>query len=251
MVESHASAATTGSDFNKRFLRDAYHFKGPYLDVGLPRNDILIHNDPEDEARIRKGLGIDINTKILLFAPTYRDLNQREERRETVTLDLLHVLDVLEETTGERWVCLVRAHYLSLGLNLDHLSKSPRLTDVTDYPEMAELLRAADALISDYSCAAGDFALRGRPIWLYVADIDDYTANSRELCVNPLDTPYRCARTPSELDALIRRTTPEGARENCREILEYYGAHETGRASEVAAGYICSILNGCPPWRPD
>ena len=243
MVESHASAATTGSDFNKRFLRDAYHFKGPYLDVGLPRNDILIHNDPEDEARIRKGLGIDVNTKILLFAPTYRDLNRKEGCRETVTVDINRVLDVLEEATHDRWVCLYRAHYLSLGLNLDHLSKSPRLMDVTDYPEMAELLRIADAMISDYSCAAGDFALRGKPIWLYVADIDEYTKYSRKLYVNPLDTPYWCARTPAELDALIHQTTPDKATKNCQDILEYYGTHESGNASAMAASYICSMLD--------
>jgi len=107
---------------------------------------------------------------------------------------------------------------------------------------MAELLRVSDALISDYSCTAGDFALRGKPIWLYVADIDEYTRTSRELYVNPLDTPYWCARTSSELDTLIRRTTPEKARENCQEILEYYKAHETGNASEAAARYICSKL---------
>jgi len=42
---------------------------------------------------------------------------------------------------------------------------------------------------------------------------------------------------------LIRRTTPEKARENCQEILEYYKAHETGNASEEAARYICSKLD--------
>ena len=251
MVESHASAATTGSDFGKRFLCMAYHFKGPYLDVGLPRNDILVRNDPSDETRIREKLNIEPKTKILLFAPTYRDLNQREERRETVTLDLLHVLDVLEETTRERWVCLVRAHYLSLGLNMEHLPKSSRLRDMTDYPEMAELLRVADAMISDYSCAAGDYALRGKPIWLYVADIDEYIKYSRKLCVNPLDTPYWCARTPAELDALIRQTTPEKAKENCRQVLDYYGTHETGKATETAAGYICEILDKHPVIRPN
>ena len=148
----------------------------------------------------------------------------------------------LEQTTREGWVCLYRAHYLSLGLNMDQIPISSQLMDVTDYPEMAELLRVSDALISDYSCTAGDFALRGKPIWLYVADIDEYTRYSRELYVNPLDTPYWCARTPSELDTLIRQTTPEKARENCQEILEYYGTHETGSASEEAARYICSKL---------
>lgn len=243
MVEAQAAAATTGSDFNRRFLRDAYHFKGTYLDVGLPRNDILVRNDPGDEARIRRNLGMDRSTKILLFAPTYRDVDQREGRRQDVLLDIDHVLDVLEETTHERWLCLVRAHYLSLGLEMDRLTASSRFMDVTDYPEMAELLRVADALISDYSCAAGDFALRGKPVWLYVADIDEYTNTSRELYLSPLDTPFWCAGSMEELDALIRRTTPEGARRNCRDVLDFYGTHETGRASEAAARYICSILD--------
>ncbi len=246
MVETRASVATTGSDFSRRFLRDAYHFKGPYLDVGLPRNDILVRDDPADEARIRARLGIDPGTKILLFAPTYRDVNQRQNRRDAVALDLCHVLDILEETTHERWLCLYRAHYLSLGLEMGRQIKSPRLRDVTDYPEMAELLRVADALISDYSCVAGDFALRGKPIWLYVADIDDYTRRSRALYVDPRDTPYWCAGSPVELEALIQWTTPEGARENCREVLDYYGAHETGRAAETVAEYICARLDGHP-----
>ena len=244
MVEAHATVMTTGSDFNKRFMRKATHFKGPYLDAGLPRNDILVRDDPEDEIRIRRVLGVDLDVRLLLFAPTYRDADRRGGRRESVALDLTHVLDVLEEATGERWLCLYRAHYLSLGLELEGASN--RLIDATAYSEMAELLRVADALISDYSCVAGDFTLRGRPIWLYIADIDEYTRYSRELYVDPRDTPCWCARTPSELDALIRRTTPEMARENCRAVLDYYGTHETGRAAELSAGYICDLLDSPP-----
>lgn len=243
MVEARATAATTGSEFCKAFLREAYHFKGKYLDVGQPRNDILVRDDPEDEARVRKRLGVARETKLLLYAPTYRDADTRAGRRQAVALDLNHVLNVLEEATHARWLCLVRAHYLSPGLNLEGLSASNRLMDATQYPEMAELLRAADALITDYSCVAGDFALRGKPIWLYVADIDEYTRTSRRFYVSPLETPYWCAATPAELDALIRRTTPESARRNCRAVLEYYGARETGRASEAAAEYIASLLD--------
>ena len=82
-----------------------------------------------------------------------------------------------------------------------------------------------------------------KPIWLYVADVDDYAAHSRALCVNPLDSPYWCARTPEALDALIRRTTPEAAAANCRDVLDFYGAHETGNAAVAAAAYICSKLD--------
>jgi len=240
VIESHAHAATIGSGFNRKFLRKAYHFKGKFIEAGLPRNDILVRNDSADEARIRAKLGIDPETGVLLYAPTFRDADLEGAGAQKVGLDLEHVLDVLEETTGKRWVCLFRAHYFSPGLDI--AGPSERRMDVTDYPEMAELLRIADALISDYSCCAGDFALRGKPVWLYIADIDDYAARSRKLYVDPLDTPYRCARTPEELDAFIRLTTPENARDNCRAVLDFYDTHETGRAAEAAAKYICEQL---------
>lgn len=68
-------------------------------------------------------------------------------------------------------------------------------------------------------------------------------ADWAEKDVNPLETPYMCAQSPEELDALIRQTSPQAAMNNCRKVLEYYGTHETGHAAEAAAAYICSKLN--------
>lgn len=48
------------------------------------------------------------------------------------------------------------------------------------------------------------------------------------------------------MEALIRQTTPDKAAKNCQDVLEYYGAHETGRASKIAANYICDILDKYP-----
>lgn len=241
VLESHAQVATIGSTFNRAFLKKAYHFKGRYLEAGLPRNDLLVKNDPRDNQRIRQKLNISEDTRILLYAPTFRDAYLHSKKTQTVDLDLEHVLSVLESTTDQKWIALCRAHYFARTLQLDAVSDSIR--DVTDYPEMAELLRVADGLISDYSCCTGDFALRGKPIWLYISDIDDYIENSRKLYVNPLETPYWCARTPDELDALIRQSTPERASENCQAILNYYGAHETGHAAETAADFIAKALS--------
>lgn len=240
MLETKADAATTGSAFCKEMLAAGYHFHGKTIDAGQPRNDILMRDDPADAAKIRKRLGIDAATGILLYAPTFRDADTEAGRRQRVPLNLPHVLDVLEQTTGRRWMCLWRAHYLSLGLA--GVGRSPRVVDATDYPEMAELLRVADALITDYSSCAGDFALRGKPIWLYQDDIDAYRAHSRALYVDMDATPYWKVRTPEELDDLIRRTTPEAAAANCRAILDFYHTWETGKAAEAAARYICEKL---------
>ncbi len=242
VLEAHADVATIGSEFNRRFLRKAYHFRGPTLDVGLPRNDILLRDDPADERRIREKLGLDSGTRLLLYAPTFRDADTEAGRRQAVPLDLERVLEVVRQAFGGKWLCLCRAHYASLGLDIRRTAASGLVRDVTDYPEMAELLRVADALITDYSCCAGDFALREKPIWLYVADIDDYTRHNRRLFLNPLDTPFRCARTPAELETLIRTTDQWSARANCREILAFFGEFETGRAAMAAAEYICGKL---------
>ena len=46
--------------------------------------------------------------------------------------------------------------------------------NVTDYPDMQELLCASDVLITDYSSCMGDMALMRKPIFLYTPDLDEY-----------------------------------------------------------------------------
>jgi CDP-glycerol glycerophosphotransferase len=46
--------------------------------------------------------------------------------------------------------------------------------DVSRYPDMADLLLAADILVTDYSSAMFDFACTGRPIVLFCPDLERY-----------------------------------------------------------------------------
>ena len=241
VVEKHCSLAVIGSDVQKPVFQMMYDYKGEFLIQGLPRNDILVRSDPEDEIRIRKKLGVDMDTGLLLYAPTYRDRDRKARKTiQNVDLDLGRALNVLEETTGKRWLCLYRAHYFMKGMAMN--GESERLIDATDYPEMAELLRVSDALITDYSSCAGDYALRYKPIYLYQADIEEYRSLDRDLLIDPADTPFWRAESPEALDALIRETTPEKARENCQAVLDYFGTHESGHASELVAKYIADRL---------
>ena len=107
---------------------------------------------------------------------------------------------------------------------------------------LAELLRVADALITDYSSCAGDYALLRRPIFLYQDDLADYMNNDRALYFDMADSPYWVSSTPEEMDALIDAYTPEAARENCDAILAFYGECESGRAAEQIAEYIIDKL---------
>ena len=240
MIEEHCSLGITGSDYGDRQFRSAFHYTGELMKVGYPRNDILIRNDPAEKAAVRAPLKLDDGVRILLYAPTFRDVEQRNHSTQRMHLDLHHVLDTLEKKTGETWKCLLRAHYLSYGIALN--DDTGRIIPTSDYPEMAELLLVADALITDYSSCAGDYALCRRPIFLYQDDLEDYKNNSRQLYFDMKDSPYWVASTPEELDALIEACTPERARENCDAILRFYGEAETGHAAQSIAEYIVKQL---------
>lgn len=238
--EENCSLFLTGSDYGDMQCRSAFHYKGEILKKGYPRNDILLRNDPDEAAAIRAKLGISEDTGVLMYAPTFREADQMADRKQVVGLDMSRVLDALEEASGKDWVCLVRCHYMSHGIDLSTDAK--RFIDANQYPEMAELLKISDALITDYSSCAGDFALTRRPIWLFQPDLQDYSTNERALYIKMEDTPYWIAETTDEMVHLIRTTTPEAARENCDAILRFYGEVETGHAAEACVEYIIDKL---------
>jgi CDP-glycerol glycerophosphotransferase len=66
-------------------------------------------------------------------------------------------------------VVLVRRHPLLLD---DAPPTAGRVYDVSEYPDVTELMLIADVLISDYSSVVADFASTGRPILLLAPDLD-------------------------------------------------------------------------------
>ncbi|WP_338964927.1 CDP-glycerol glycerophosphotransferase family protein [Fusobacterium vincentii] len=69
--------------------------------------------------------------------------------------------------------------------------------DVTNYPDMQELLCASDVLITDYSSCMGDMALMGKPIFLYTPDLDEYIKD-RGFYWDIYSLPFPIAKTEEE-----------------------------------------------------
>jgi CDP-glycerol glycerophosphotransferase len=94
-------------------------------------------------------------------------------------------------------VLLVRAHYFypSTGLAPTH----PRLRDVSDHPDVEQLLIATDVLITDYSSMMFDYAVLDRPIVVYAPDWDTYV-RTRGVTFDLLaEPPGAVATTPADL----------------------------------------------------
>src|SRR5699024_5141380 len=77
---------TTGSKFGEKLLKSAFSYNGDLLRYGSPRNDILINGDNRDKDIIKEKLGIDKNTNIILFAPTFRKDNKRKQDIKEINL---------------------------------------------------------------------------------------------------------------------------------------------------------------------
>ena len=238
-VEELCDRVLTASRFGEGMFRTAFNYKGEYIRQGSPRNDILVKNDPEDIRRVREKLGIAPGIKLLLYAPTYRENTRVVPKRAQMDLD--RTLRCLERATGDAWLCLFRTHYLSAGIDLE--SVKDRIVDVTGYEEMADLLLAADMVITDYSSCALDFIVRDKPALFFIADWEEYLS-TRKAYFDIRQTPMATASNQDELEALIRGMTPEKARENCAAIRDYFGYYETGKATEAAVEHIIKRLDG-------
>lgn len=243
-IEERCDRVVTGSVFAEKMYRTAFRYAGAYIRAGSPRNDILVRNDPQRRSEIRQALGIDGQTGLLLYAPTYRE--DEGVLQKSAQMDLDRTLRCLEGSTGKPWVCLFRAHYKAAGIDLQAVQD--RIIDVTKYEDMAQLLLAADMVLTDYSSCALDFILTDRPALFYIADWEEYVA-SRGVYFDIRETPFMTAADQDSLEALIGALTPEKVRENCAAIRQYFGYYETGTATDAVCDHIIEKLGKGKPAR--
>ena len=227
----------TGSKFAERVVRGMFKYNGKFLTCGYPRNDCLININKDKIKEAREKLDIDENTKILLYAPTFKG---KIGDKMTEHIDFEKLVDVLEKKTKQNWVVVYRTHHLS---KINEKNKCLRFFNSTTlFEDMADILSVADILITDYSSCAGDFILTGKPVILYINDYNEYVNSDRGLHFNIEDSPYLYAKNNKDLIEIIKNLTPEKAKENCKELISFYGCTETGNASEIVTNLILENL---------
>ena len=236
-IEGYCDLAIAGSTYGEHQYRSAFRYKGRILMEGTPRDDCLVNPDPDRIAKIRASIGLGRKEKILLYAPTLRREFAKNGQKQVIQeIDLPAILKALGTATKEKWVCAVRAHPAMKGLT--GFDTDSGILDLSEYEDMTDLLLVADMLITDYSSCAGDFALTGRPLLLYQPDIEAYLEKDRTFYFEMSDSPYWIAETQQQVEEIIQNMTAESARQNCRDILDFYGNHETGHAAESVAKEI-------------
>ena len=195
-----------------------------FFEYGMPRNDVLINQDNlEIVAKVKEYFKIEKDKKILLFAPTYRGEEATASFRSE--LDEKECLKALQERFGGEWVLLVRKHHFvkdaSLGSGIS----------ANDYPDMQELLYAADVFITDYSSTIWDYSLTFKPGFLFVPDIEQY-GEDRSFYTPPETWAFPLAKDNEQLKQVILNYDETKAKEKILRHHDLLGNKETGKATQ-------------------
>jgi CDP-glycerol glycerophosphotransferase (TagB/SpsB family) len=211
------------------------------LEVGYPRNDILVNAGEDDVQRIRASLGIAADQVAVLYAPTHREWND----------GYVPLLDVarLAERLPDDHVVLMRAHYYYREESTRDLARAGRLIDVVNHPSIAELSLAADVLVTDYSSLMFDYGVLDRPIVIHAPDWDVYRRLRGTYFDLMAEPPGTVTTTEDELVAALRdNVAGDRAAEAARAAFRArFCALDDGHAAERVVRCIWPRERDAPP----
>jgi CDP-glycerol glycerophosphotransferase len=149
-----------------------FRYPGEVLEIGYPRNDALLAPDADAvRATVRASLGLREGQTAVLYAPTFRDYLSPNDK-SAVMADFFDFA-AAHRALGDDVVFLVRGHAFNARVK-KRPAPLPGCVDVTDYPEVSDLLLAADAAVVDYSSLRFDFGVTGKPMVFHVPDLQRY-----------------------------------------------------------------------------
>ena len=141
--------------------------------LGVPRTDQLLNT--ARQARVREKLYDRYpewrKKRIILLAPTFRGNGQT-----TAHYDQELDFEKFRRELGPDTVLLLRMHPFVLNPPIVPDAYSDQIINMTDYPDINDLMQIADILITDYSSVIFEFALLQKPMIFLVNDLQSYKA---------------------------------------------------------------------------
>lgn len=254
----------SNSDFCTQMYKRAFMAKCGIIAPGSPRNDIFVIRDDKldakakmeflkkqkicsyDNSRLNEKAASGISDiKVALYAPTYRS----DKNYNYMSLDLKNVKKEFEKKYGGIWLFVLKLHPLVSAALSESLSsfinaqntKEKFVFDASSSGDLYEILRFSDILITDYSNTMFEFALAGRPVFLYADDVKAYS-KERGMYFNYADLPFPEASDAEELINNIAGYEPAEYVTKQQDFLKKCGISETGHAAQKIVDIILSRI---------
>lgn len=228
----------SNSKFCTEMYRRGFKYNGNILEVGSPRNDILINKNIEIKNNICEKYKINKKEKILLYAPTFR--KKYDKNPYDIDFDLLK--KTLLKKTGYKWNILIKLHP-RISDATRYINNIENYIDVTGYSDMQELISSCDMLITDYSSTMFETMITNKPVILYANDIENYM-NERGMYFKFKELPFPLTRNNYELEQCIKKVDFNDITKKYNDFKEKIGLNESGEASKIIGDKIIEILKG-------
>lgn len=240
------SAATdfciSNSTFETDLFRDTFWANSEILEYGHARNDILFPNYREKAEAAKQAIYeqymLEPETRICMYAPTFRDDNDATP----YLIDYKKLLEALKTRFGGEWVIFTRYHRL-ITKKMKSMKLPENVINVSNYPDIQELMYCTDVGITDYSSWICEYLLTGRPGFLYATDADTFVHNERALFYPLSSMPFPLAKNNLQLIENVLNFDQEKFEKECPAFLKKYGCIDDGHASERAVEKIKELMS--------
>ena len=219
-----ASSRATAECYSEAFGQPLERFE---WSLGIPRTDVFFGEAgvTDISRRIAQRYGIPRGSRVVLYAPTFRGERTYEARHPT-DLDLY----LMQQVLGRDHVLLLRLHPFVRSRPVPEGGLSDFVIDVSDHPDVNELMMASDILVTDYSSVIFEFALLGRPIAFFAPDHEAYERERGFYFDYRAEGPGPVFQTTGELAAYLRAGKFDTAR--LAQFREKWFATADGHAAE-------------------
>lgn len=226
----------SGSGNQTDLIRSAFWYDKEILERGTPRNDIFFNTELHKKlkAEVCEALGIPQESKLVLYAPTFRKPITIEPYR----IDWTEATEAFKKLfNSENVTIMLRLHPNLIGrVDTSSLINAPSVVDMTRYHDMQELLCISDVLITDYSSSMFDYSLLKRPCILYAVDLEAY---DRGYYHKFSELPYPIARSQKELMDIIESFDSHAYEESLEDFMQNtIRIYEKGEASKAQVEWM-------------
>lgn len=231
----------SNSDWLTRNYRENFWYTGRIAKTGLPRNDIFFSKAGNINEKVKNFYGIDSDTEIILYAPTFRNYISINEQKQVCSFDVLKVINAFQRKFNKKFILVKRMH--PNVADEIYIDENNYLRDGSKYPDMQELLVAADVLITDFSSSAFDFMLKSDKIFLFASDYENYILNERRMEFDlKKDLPFLFANDENELVNNISSFNEKKMYYDVQQFKNRLGLMDDGKASERVANLLINEI---------
>lgn len=222
------------SDYEKEIYKRAFNVREDALiPTGLPRNDELYKVTQEEVEELKKRLGLPHDKKIILYAPTWREST---DNGKTCAIKPPVDAKKWEQILKDDYVVLFRMHaYTNKLLGLEF---NDTLRDYSTYPNVNDLFKVADILISDYSASMADFSILERPVLCFTYDYEEYRKERGLYMDYETEMPSGLLKTEDEVLEYIKDMDYEKECEKTRRMLKAKLLQYGGNATETCLSVL-------------